>query len=616
MSAEETMFQNVLAAVERGERSRGRDLLTRLLKTNPANPQYWLWMSALVDSRRERSFCLKEALRLDPKSKAARYGLIMLGELPPEKNLAVPLELQQRNWQAHFTTGAQAKNRFFPLASQAIVLAGGVLIILALLAAGIFGLGRLPLPAFFARPSATAGLPAGQFPAQTATLPGPTPLAHFLSAAYTATPLYVNTPHTRSEDYRNALLALQRGDFDAMLEYLDKAAQLDAQAADIQYYRGEAYRLQGKTGQAFQAYQQALRLNAGFAPALLGRARLHLASAPPNRADARADLQAAISLDPGLAEAYLELAVLDLAQGQGAAALQRLEKAAGLLPASPLVYLYQAQAHLLMEQPGLAIEAARRANRLDFTLLPVYRVLGEAYRATGETEGALAALQTYTLYEPGDAQALVWLSLVYAERQETELALRSFEEALQQDSRQYEAYLQRGLIYLAQDKDEEARRDLEKAVSLQPRSYLTLLSLGQVYLRLGRNGSAYQQLSRAEAFAESETERGQVYYWRAQALEKLGENNAAARDWQALLSLSGESVPPEWRSEAQQQLERLATPTHTLPALSPTSTRQPTRTAIPTSTRRPTLTFTSTATPRPSATGAQTLTTGAVQATP
>lgn len=53
MSAEDKMFQEVIAAVNKGETARARDLLTRLIQRNPSRADYWLWMSAVVDTQRE-----------------------------------------------------------------------------------------------------------------------------------------------------------------------------------------------------------------------------------------------------------------------------------------------------------------------------------------------------------------------------------------------------------------------------------------------------------------------------------------------------------------------------------------------------------------------------------
>ena len=57
--AENIMFEEAMQAVRQGQRSRSRDLLTRLLRADPNNPEYWLWMSAVVDSSKERTYCLQ-----------------------------------------------------------------------------------------------------------------------------------------------------------------------------------------------------------------------------------------------------------------------------------------------------------------------------------------------------------------------------------------------------------------------------------------------------------------------------------------------------------------------------------------------------------------------------
>ena len=97
---EEIMYQEVLVHIQRKEKSRARDLLTRLIKTNPNNPDYWLWMSAVTETMRERIYCLKEALRLDPNNEAAQRGLAMFGAIPVNPDLAAPLQHQKRRWES------------------------------------------------------------------------------------------------------------------------------------------------------------------------------------------------------------------------------------------------------------------------------------------------------------------------------------------------------------------------------------------------------------------------------------------------------------------------------------------------------------------------------------
>ncbi|HAY85776.1 MAG TPA: hypothetical protein DCY42_12900, partial [Chloroflexi bacterium] len=72
--ADETMFQEAVEALGQGDKGRARDLLTRLLESDQNNPQYWIWMSAVVDSAKERIYCLQTALNLDPENTTAKRG--------------------------------------------------------------------------------------------------------------------------------------------------------------------------------------------------------------------------------------------------------------------------------------------------------------------------------------------------------------------------------------------------------------------------------------------------------------------------------------------------------------------------------------------------------------
>src|SRR3970040_1648683 len=83
------MFNEAVKAAKAGQRRRAKDLLTRLLKADQENVDYWLWMSAVVDTEKEQIFCLQKALKIDPNSIAARRGLVVLGA-PRRRDAAPP----------------------------------------------------------------------------------------------------------------------------------------------------------------------------------------------------------------------------------------------------------------------------------------------------------------------------------------------------------------------------------------------------------------------------------------------------------------------------------------------------------------------------------------------
>src|SRR5512133_2560606 len=87
MADNDAVFQEAVEALRVGNKSRARELLTGLLKTDQNNATYWVWMSSTVDTVKERIYCLQTAFKLDPQNAAAKRGLILHGALPPDENI-------------------------------------------------------------------------------------------------------------------------------------------------------------------------------------------------------------------------------------------------------------------------------------------------------------------------------------------------------------------------------------------------------------------------------------------------------------------------------------------------------------------------------------------------
>lgn len=249
-----------------------------------------------------------------------------------------------------------------------------------------------------------------------------------------------------------------------------------------------------------------------------------------------------------------------------------------------------------------ALADAQKSNQLDQTFLDGYRLVGEISQSSGQTASAIDALKTYLAYVPDDAQALAWLGAAYAADGQNDLALKTFDQALSINDNQFDVYLQRGLIYLQQKNGDLAVKDLQKAVSLSSKSFTANMALGQAFMLVEKYGNGYQQFSIAQAYAASDRDNAEIYYWQAQSLEALGEVKPEILCLQQLLALPPDTIPAEWISYAQQQLQALATPTNTPVTVTPSSTCQPTRTVPATQTRVPTNTQTPTLTQTPTRT--------------
>jgi predicted Zn-dependent protease len=71
MAENDVVFQEAVEALKEGKKAQARELLTGLLKSNQNNATYWVWLSAAMDTSKERIYCLQTAFKLDPDNAAA-----------------------------------------------------------------------------------------------------------------------------------------------------------------------------------------------------------------------------------------------------------------------------------------------------------------------------------------------------------------------------------------------------------------------------------------------------------------------------------------------------------------------------------------------------------------
>ncbi len=603
--AEDVMFQEALEAIRQGQRIRARDLLTRLLRTNQNNAQYWLYMSSVVDTPREQIFCLQNVLRIEPDHPAAIQGMVLLGGRAPQGGVQ-PVAPVRRKWDVEVQdieelTGFRAvmanpivRIAFFSFVALAVV---------GLIGLGLYaqGIGRRPIaaviptntegptPTYTLTPTALNETPR-LTPTGTATLTGPQPLWMRLEATYTPTPVYVRTPHAANEAFRIAERALAAGDLPKALSNFDQAMQMSPEAADIPFYVGEVYRQQGRYSTALEAYDRALAINPNFAPALLGQALAQAGLGAKTKI--RPDLDAAIQNDPNYLEAYLARAEYLLGQGEYDAALQDLDRVDQLQPNHPRAYLYRAQVNLAQEDNPAALENARKANQFDATNLFTYRVLAQAAALNDEYAQALDAIDVYLIYAPDDATAWMIKGQGLFLKKEYSGTLEALNHAIELDRKQTDAYYYRGLtlLELGQDPD-RAVNDIYYILQIKPKSFQVNLDFGRALLADNRLSEALAQVRRALDLAETDAEKAQAYYYRALTYEAIGNVPTAIKDWKALLALPEEAAPAEWRELAEAHVKATVTPPPPTPTITrtPTVTRTPSRTptGAPTPTPKP-----------------------------
>jgi tetratricopeptide (TPR) repeat protein len=584
------VFENAKTAIREKDFVKARDLLAQLIKQDRENAEYWLWMSAAVDTKKERTYCLKEVLRLDPLSRGAKFGLQLTGELPFDPHLVIPLENQTHNWEKRFIRQAAPRVRNTKIVGQiatfiviiGVLIGGGYLLLTNTIGQKKPNTGYQSIVGATATASLTPSPGAGT---PLPTLNGPQPLWMLLQATYTPTPLYVSTPHPLLEAYSAGIRAYLRNDWPNVVNYFQQVVSADPNSLDGYYLMGEANRFMGEYSRALQLYNQALTKNNGFAPSYLGRGRIHLSQSSDDWQLAQDDFLHAIQLDPNMGEAYLELTAIEIFHGTTVKGQQYLNSASTLLPSSPLISYYQSQLDFLNGYISKAYDEALRSKSQDITYLPTYRLIGEILQSEGKMAESLAPLQTYLLYVNQDYPAWVLVGNAYAATGDLDNALQAYNLAIQNGQKSYEVWVARGGLYISKGDGQSAYNDFSKALAIDRTSFDASLGIGASYLVMKQYGNAYNQISRAEGLVKTTEQKAAVYYYRAQSLVGLLSQNevkpyVVVKEWQSLLDVPASSMPQTWRDTAVEQLALLQTPT---PSVSPTMTKtQSTPTRTPT----------------------------------
>ena len=601
MKSEELVFKEAMDAVNEGEIPVARELLVRLLQINRTNPDYWLLMSTVVETKKEREFCLREVLKLDTNNIAAIHGLRIMGydveptELPPE------IKPLQRLWKTslEIEKPVEKKKRKRKTPASSWVILGAVFIGVALLAVYLIELNRYrpdtsPIMRFSLTPLVSPTPTRTPTPLYT----GVPPLWTLLEATYTPTPIYAATPHKLTEAYAAAMRAYEKGDWVNALEFFRQVLATEPNAADIWYHIGEVYRFQGLIKEAGSAYDASLKVNPVFAPAHLGKGRVFLLTKPPDKTRARQQFQKALDLDPGSSEALMALAELQFAEDDAEGTLETIDRYVDSFPLTAEVELLRARALLASGNAEAALGAAQNANDLDITLLPAYKIIAQALQENGQAAESVNPLETYLAYQTGDAEATAMMSLALIETGELEDALAFSELALQLDERSVPALIARGRVLFEQKDYVEAAETLDRAIEIQETNLDANILKSRVQLARKLFDSAVEFARRAYELARTDGDKAAALYQRALAYQAQKKTSAAGADLENLLKYPEENLPPGLREDALELMNQLVavTPTHTAAA---SATRTPTRTPSVTTTRTVTRTPTVSATRTP-----------------
>lgn len=586
---EDRMLNEAVKAIDQGQLSRARDLLTRLLRQDQSNVAYWLYMSAVVETQKERTFCLENVLKYDPGNATATQGLVMLGAMSPADSLPRVRPVNERRREVPDILGEAAAEaaqkkpaRLSPVQAGSLVVFG--LVSVALILVGIFGnpfYSGAPVVYNTPRPLITAGPTPTYLPTNTpeaeivSNITEPTPLLFSLDVTYTPTPRYVDTPHPVISAYDSGMTSLDAGNYEQAILFLEQAVDASNGSLDILYYLGQAYLLSGDYENARRYYDMIIVETDRFAPAFLGRA-LALRGMDPER-DVTVDLYKAVSLDPEYIDARLAWADFKIDNREYDDAMNDLDIAFSIDPENPQAFYHLARIYIAENLPEEALEAAQAAYDRDLLNIENYLLLGHALILNDRYSEAISLLETYLSHMNEDYFAWYLLGRAHLGAGNPAGAREIFVNTYAERRNIYEMSYYWGLALIELEEYENAAERLLVPIQRTPRWYEPYVAQAKAYYLNGQYNLAKEALEAGASRALSDQQRAALYYWRGMIYTVLGYPSIAEDSWENLLSLPPSAVPAEWWSTAQTSLGSSA-PESTPPEATPTRVASPTPT--------------------------------------
>jgi TolB-like protein/tetratricopeptide (TPR) repeat protein len=319
----------------------------------------------------------------------------------------------------------------------------------------------------------------------------------------------------------------------------------DMRAFDL-YLRGRHSlhkRTENDLGWAIVLFNQAIEIDPEFAPAYSGLADAYLllpdySSNTFSDIDgkARASIDKALALDPGLGEAQASLGLLLKSQGDYHGARQALTLAIQLNPNDAMAYMWLA---ITLEDQGRLDEAApllQRARRLDPLSFQINNRAGVNHWLRGEFDAANERFAAAIRIEDSHPNGYWGRALVSWTRGELEQAIAFYLDAIDRDPDRAVFVAQMGVVYLDLDQPVPASDWLDRAVALAPQWAGAVFARGLAIVAAGKSKDA--RLYATDVIAKNPNQPFIVTSGAA-LLALAGDLDAAARHFAEAEGLSG-----------------------------------------------------------------------------
>ncbi len=304
---------------------------------------------------------------------------------------------------------------------------------------------------------------------------------------------------------RAAELALQRGDHAQALDYASRAAQAAPNDPQLWFLLGYAARLDGKLGQASNAYSRGLKLKPASVDGKSGLAQTYALSGRTDEAERL--LKEVVAADPSRRNDLLVLGDIYTRQGNYTAALEWLGRAERMEPAaqSELLMAISYEHLKQMDQAAhyLDLARSRAPGNPD-----IERSLAGFYRDTNEFEKAIDALKSIKNPRP---DVVAELAFTYGLAGKAEDSARLYAQAADALPRDLNLQLSAAQAQVGIGNVDRATPFLNRASKLDPNYYRLHAILAEIAQIQDRDSDAAKEYTLAVEHLPASPVEGPLY---------------------------------------------------------------------------------------------------------
>ncbi len=367
-----------------------------------------------------------------------------------------------------------------------------------------------------------------------------------------------------------AIVYSNQEDYDAAINDLTLALELDPQSSTAYQNRANLYANAGENDKAIADFDRAIEVDPQSYVGYLYRANYY--NSRRQFEAALADMTQAIEFEPQNFGLYTSRAEVNEGLSRHDAAIADFAYAIELDPQNAELYNARGQFFQRIEQYEDAIADFTRAIELDPAHMIARSNRASAYDALDLFETALEEINTAIEMAPEDSQMYNTRGSLYHNREQIDAALADFERAIELDPTNMIAHSNRVIVLRNLDKMEavleaintaleidpqntvmynhrgsyyferrayrQAIADYSRTIELNPNNFSALFSRAAAYNNMGLYGSAIGDYNRLIELDPHPT----VYHNRGYSYDKLGKDDAALANFSHALSLDPEGA--------------------------------------------------------------------------